>query len=83
MPRAWQFITFRKNWFEVVMERSGGRITESELRDAFRRSGLQRSGWTLLRAIECNAVYISLRVAARAMRDKEQNGKSAPIRRAF
>jgi hypothetical protein len=60
-------------------------ITEQELREAFRRSGLWRRGYDFKRAIETSSVLISLRGFVRARRDKEQqqDGKPAPMQRAL
>lgn len=58
--------------------------TERELRDAFKRSGLWRSGWTFARAVQTSAVYIGLRATVRALRTRQQqHGKPAPIQRAL
>lgn len=63
------------DWMQQPVE-----ITETELREAFRRSGLWRSGWSFKRAIECNNVYISLRIYVRDLRkQQEKNGKPVPI----
>lgn len=43
-------------------------ITERELRDAYRRAGLWRRGWTFVRAIRADAVSVTLLAAARAAR---------------
>lgn len=58
-------------------------ITERELRQAFRISGLWRDGWTFAKAIHTSAVYIALRATVKALRGKEQHGKPAPIQRAI
>lgn len=60
-------------------------ITEQELRDAFKRSGLWRDGWTFQKAIETNSVFISLRATVKACRNKhhQQHGKPAPIQQAL
>lgn len=60
-------------------------ITERELRQAYRISGLWRDGWTFAKAVQTGAVYIALRATARALRGKEQqqHGKPAPIQRAI
>ncbi len=60
-------------------------ITNTELREAFRRSGLWRDGWTFQRAIENNCVYLAMRATVRAIRAKEeqQHGKPAPMQRAL
>lgn len=60
-------------------------ITERELREAFRRCGLRRNGWTFRKAMQTSAVYIALRATVKALRGKEQqqHGKPAPIQRAI
>lgn len=60
-------------------------ITECELRQAFRISGLWRDGWTFAKAVQTSAVYIALRATVKALRGKEQqqHGKPAPIQRAL
>lgn len=60
-------------------------ITEPELREAFRLSGLWRDGWTFAKAVHTSAVYNALRATVKALRGKEQqqHGKPAPIQRAL
>lgn len=60
-------------------------ITERELRQAFRISGLWRDGWTFAKALQTSAVYIGLRATVKALRGKEQlqHGKPAPTQRAI
>lgn len=60
-------------------------ITERELREAYRLSGLWRDGWTFAKAVQTSAVYIALRATVKALRGKEQQkyGKPAPIQRAI
>ena len=59
-------------------------ITERELRDAFKRSGLWRDGWTYARAITTEIVLRGLRNTALAIRTRQQqHGKPAPIQRAL
>lgn len=59
-------------------------ITEPELREAFKLSGLWREGWNYQRAITTALVAWSLRnhvIAAR--RRAEKNGKPVPIQQAL
>jgi hypothetical protein len=59
-------------------------FTESELREAFQRSGLWRRGWTFQRAIETNAVLTGMVNTVRAIRNTaQQNGKPAPRQQAL
>lgn len=59
-------------------------ITEPELRQAFKRSGLWRDGWTFKRAVECALVFTGLRITAQAIRNRQQqHGKPAPVQRAL
>lgn len=68
-------------------------ITERELRQAFRLSGLWRDGWTFAKAIHTGAVYIGLCATVTALRGKacpeqrrmeqQQHGKPAPLQRAI
>lgn len=57
-------------------------ITEHELREAFRRSGLWRDGWTYARAIATAIVLRGMRNTAIAIRIR-QHGSPAPIQRAL
>lgn len=59
--------------------------TESELRWAFKLSGLWRDGWTFQRAIGTSSVFIGLRATVAALRNRyqQQNGKPAPVQRAL
>ena len=59
-------------------------ITERELRDAFKRSGLWRDGWNYRRAIATEIVLRGLRNTVIAIRTRQQqHGKPAPIQRAL
>ena len=60
-------------------------ITERELRQAYRISGLWRDGWTFARAVHTGSVYIALRATVKALRGKhqQQHGKPAPTQRAI
>ena len=55
-----------------------------ELRDAFRRSGLWRLGWTFQRAITTPAIGTAIRCAASAFRKRaEREGRPMPIQEAL
>lgn len=60
-------------------------FTEKELREAFRFSGLWRSGWDYDRAIHTSNVALCLRNIVRAIRRRfaQQHGKPAPVQRAI
>lgn len=59
-------------------------ITERELREAFKRSGLWRCGWNFHRAITTALVAWSLRNNAIASRrSAEKNGKPVPMQQAL
>lgn len=54
-------------------------ITDYELRDAYRRAGLWRLGWTYQRAITTDSVRIALECTAEAARRRaEREGKPLP-----
>jgi hypothetical protein len=57
-------------------------ITTRELREAFKRSGLWRDGWTYARAIATACVLRGLTNTALAMR-KRHTGNPAPMQRAL
>lgn len=55
-----------------------------ELRDAFRRSGLWRLGWTFQRAITVPAIGTAIRCAASAARKRaEREGRPMPVQEAL
>ena len=55
-----------------------------ELRDAFRRSGLWRMGWTFQRAITTPAIGTAIRCAASAARKRaEREGRPMPVQEAL
>lgn len=59
-------------------------ITEPELREAFKRSGLWRDGWNYQRAITTELVARCLRFSVIATRrSAEKNGKPAPMQQAL
>lgn len=58
-------------------------LTERELREAFRRSGLWRDGWTYAKAIGTACVLRGLQNTAAAIRSRQQNGNPAPMQRAL
>lgn len=63
---------------------SASDLTERELREAFRRSGLWRDGWTYARAIGTACVLRGLQNTAAALRARQQqNGNPAPMQRAL
>lgn len=69
----------------MAMAADNAIITERELRDAFKRSGLWRRGWTYERAINNDLVLMGMRGAVRSMRKKfeTQHGKPAPLQQAL
>lgn len=54
-------------------------VTERELRDAYKRAGLWRTGMTFERAVTVPAIHTALSCSARAARRRaEKAGQPAP-----
>lgn len=57
-----------------------GSVTNMEMRQAFRDSGLWRQGWTFERAQQCAVVWQSLTMMVRArQRQAVQSGQSVTV----
>jgi len=59
--------------------------TERELREAYKQSGLWRSGWSFQRATTTDAVLRGMKIFVKDMRKRfeQQHGKPAPMQRAI